>query len=111
MIELDQILDGLIRRTTDGKLQWRRSVRDDQFVASVDAISVVVGEWASFSSGFRPTYRLEILDENGQTVEVLDNDNSTGEQYEKMGQLFALARRSALNIDSVLQKLAESLEL
>ena len=111
MIELDQILDGLIRRTMDGKLQWRRSVQDDRFVASVDAISVVVREWTPRSSGSRPSYRLEILDENGQTVEDLHYDNSTREQDEQMERLFVLARRSALNIDSVLQKLAESLEL
>ena len=111
MIELDQILGGLIRRTEDGKLQWRRTVRDDRFVASVDAISVVVLEVPPRPSGPGPTYRLEILDENGQTVEVLDYDSSTGEQDEQMGRLFVLARRSALNIDSVLQKLAEYLEL
>ena len=111
MIGLDKILEGLIQRTADGKLQWRRSVRDDQFVASVDTISVVVQEWTSLSLGSRPNYRLEILDENGQTVEVLHHPNSTEEQDGQMERLFVLARRSALNIDSVLQKLAESLEL
>ena len=106
MIELDQILDGLIRRTTDGKLKWQRSVHDNQFVASVDAISVVILQITL--RGYGSGYSLEILDENGQTVEVF---SSTRGYAEQMGQLFALARRSALNIDSVLQKLAESLEL
>ena len=109
MIGLDHILDGLIRRTTDGTLKWRRSVRDNQFVASVDAISVVIQE--SDQGRIYPDYRLEILDESGQTVEVLHHDNSTEEQDGQMERLFVLARRSALNIDSVLQKLAESLEL
>ena len=109
MIELGQILDGLIRRTTDGKLKWRPSVREDQFVASVDAISIVIQELPS--RGADLNYRLEILDENGRTVEVLHYDNSSTEQDKQMENLFILARRSALNIDSVLQKLAEALEL
>ena len=111
MIELDQILDGLIRRTSDGKLKWRRSVRDDQFVASVGAISVVVREIPPRQFDDEPMHRFEILDENGQTVEVLRYDNSSREQDKQLQQLFTLARRSALNIDSVLQKLAEGLEL
>ena len=109
MIDLGQILDGLIQRTTEGKLKWRRSVRDDQFVVSVDAISIVIQELPP--RGGDPNYRLEILDENGRTVEVLHYDNSNSEQDKQMASLFVLARRSALNIDSVLQKLAEALEL
>ena len=109
MIELGQILEGLIRRTTDGKLKWRSSVREDQFVVSVDAISIVIRELPP--RGTDLNYRLEILDENGRTVEVLHYDNSNAEQDKQMENLFVLARRSALNIDSVLQKLAQALEL
>jgi hypothetical protein len=111
MIELDQILHGLIQRTTDGKLKWHRSVHDDQFVTSVDAISIVIREVPGPSFEISPDYRLEILDENGQTVEVLHSDYQNREQYKQLQQLFVLARRLALNIDSVLQKLAEALEL
>ena len=38
MIELDQILEGLIQRTADGKLRWSRTVESDQFVASLARI-------------------------------------------------------------------------
>ena len=111
MIELDQILDGLIRRTTDGKLQWRRSIHDDHFVASPGGISVVIRELPALHVVDGPTYRFEILDEAGQTVEVLHSGNASTSQDKQLQQLFTLARRSALNIDSVLQKLAEALEL
>ncbi len=111
MIELDQILDGLIRRTDDGKLKWHRSVREHQFVASAGAISVVIRELPPRIIDADPNYRLEILDENGHTVEVLHYDNVTAEQDKQLERLFVVARRSALDIDSVLQKLAEALEL
>ena len=111
MIELEQILDGLILRTTDGKLKWHRSIHDDQFVASAGAISVVVRELIPRAIDADPHYRFEILDENGQTVEVLHYDSSTTRQDKRLEQLFTLARRSALNTDSVLQRLAEALEL
>lgn len=111
MIELDQILDGLIQRTTDGKLNWRSSIHDDQFVASVDAISVVVRESPGRGIDADPNYRFEILDENGRTVEVLYSSTVTAQQDRQLEQLFTLARRSALNTDAVLQKLAAALEL
>ena len=56
-------------------------------------------------------YRLDIVDESGEVVESLGPEDTTVEQYGELERLFVLARRSALNIDSILQKLAEALEL
>ena len=107
MIELDQILEGLIQRTADGKLRWSRTVESDQFVASLDAISVVIQE-----RGFRqPTPRLEILNEEGVVIEALDYISSTEDQDRQLQRLYVLARRSALDIQSTLEKLARALEL
>jgi hypothetical protein len=107
MIELSQILSGLVQRTAEGKLKWTRSVQNGRFVASVDAISVTVSEDADFS--FR--YRLNILDESGETVESLRYEDTTSEQDEQLARLYVLARRSALNINATLEKLAKGLEL
>ena len=107
MIELGQILNGLVERTMEGRLKWSRSV-DDRFVTSVDAISVVIEEYISGGGTRR---RLDILDESGETVESLGYQDTTGEQDEQLARLFVLARRSAHNIDSILEKLAKGLEL
>ncbi len=108
MIELGQIVSGLVQRTAEGKLKWTRSVQDGRFVASVDAISITIGEEEGrFSSG----YRLDILDETGATVESLRYDETTTEQDEELARLYVLARRSAYDIDSLLEKLAKGLEL
>ena len=107
MIELSQILSGLVQRTAEGKLKWTRSVQNGRFVASVDAISVTVSEDADFS--FR--YRLNILDESGETVESLGSLDLPPGEDEELARLYALARRSAHDVDSLLEKLAKGLEL
>ena len=109
MINLSQILDGLVRRTDEGRLNWSRAVQEGRFVTSVDAISVVISEIRLSGSDTR--YRLDILDESGQTVESLTYDDSNLEQDEQMAHLYVLARRAALNIDSTLEKLARGLDL
>ena len=108
MIDLGQILEGLVIRTTEGKLNWSRTVEDSRFVTSVDAISVVILE---VRSPMGINCYLDILDESGETVESLRYQDTTPEQYELMTRLYVLARRSALNVDSTLEKLARGLEL
>ena len=108
MIELGQILDGLVQRTTEGKLKWSRTVQPDRFVTSVDAISIVIVEIQDFSPDH---YRLDILDEWGDTADSLDYRDTTDEQDRQLARLYVLARRSGNNIDSTLEKLAKALEL
>ena len=110
MIEVGQILAGLIRRTTEGKLKWSRAVENGRFVTSVDAISIVIVEM-QFPSSRPHRYGLDILDESGETVESLSYDDISEEEDEQLARLFVLARRSALNTDSTLEKLAKALEL
>lgn len=104
MIDLDQILTGLIQRTEEGKLRWSRAAQQDRFITSVDAISVMIFETEG-EHGF------DILDESGEVVESLRYEDTSEEQDEQLERLYILARRSALNIDSVLEKLGKALEL
>ena len=105
MIELDQILEGLVQRTTEGKLKWSRTVQNDRFVASVDAISVVIEEF------LHSEYSLEILNEAGEKVESLEFPDTTDVQNRQLARLYALARQSALNVEETLEKLAKALDL
>ena len=109
MIELGQILVGLVQRTTEGKLKWSRTVQNDRFVTSVDAISIVILETEDYNANIN--YRLDILDESGETVESLGYADTTREQDEQLARLYVLARRSAHNIDATLEKLAKALDL
>ncbi len=68
MIEVGQILAGLVQKAEEGRLKWSRAVRNnDRFVTSVDAISIVIIEIDATNSN----HRLDILDESGETVESL----------------------------------------
>ena len=104
MVDLDQVLTGLVRRTEEGILKWSRTVEGSRFTTSVDTISILI---SIDSEG----YRLDILDESGEVVESLQYADTTVEQDKKLERLFVLARRSAHNIDSTLEKLARGLEL
>ena len=104
MIDLDQILQGLIQRTMEGKLRWSRAVQRNRFTTSIDAISVMIFETD-------PGHGFDIFDESGELVESLRFEDTSASQDRKLARLHILARRSALDVDSVLEKLAQGLEL
>ena len=114
MNRMSDILDGLINRTEEEKLTWKISIDKNAFITSVDTIGVIV---RSLGSGWSERYRLEIQNDKGLTVQVLQTpdlikgskNDATPEQAQLLSRLFALARGSALNADLTLEKLAESL--
>ncbi|MDE2844772.1 MAG: hypothetical protein OXN21_15545 [Chloroflexota bacterium] len=108
MTDIGQILSGLLLRTAEGKLKWSPSARENRFVTSLDAISVVIEETQEYG---RNTYRLDIFGESGDIVDSLSFRDISDEQDEELARLFMLARRSANNIDSTLEKLAKALDL
>ena len=89
-------------------MKWSRAVQSDRFVTSVDAISVVIIE---IQSSGRTRYGLDSLDESGETVESFRYQDTRPDEDELLARLYVLARRSALNTDSTLEKLAKALEL
>ena len=120
MSDLDKILEGLVRRTDDGKLKWRRSVASNEFVTSIDTISVVIRDLSKSSIFGSGRHQLAILDDRGDAVEVLETDDAfkpvpsaqrpTPDQVTQLAHLYELARRSALNTQATLEKLAKALE-
>lgn len=123
MSKMSMILKGLVDRTDEGKLTWRSSVDENVFITAVDAISIAISSIGSARDlkGIRQErYRLEIQNDEGITVEVLETPDynrvfqsretdATAEESEELRHLFILARRSALNADLTLDKLANSL--
>ena len=119
MNELDQILEELVRRTADGRLHWMLSAEDDEFVASIGAVSMIVRQ-----QGFDPLrggriHQVEILNERGRSVEVIQANTSLDElafdspdnlnRVRLLDELYAAARRSALDADATIKQLRESL--
>ena len=115
MNELDKILEGLATRTNDGKLKWSPSATSDEFVTSINAISIAIQELRTLGSilSSKNEYRLTIFDESGKAVEFLETVNKNRveiNQAQQLADLYVLARRSALNTQATLEKLAKALE-
>ena len=115
MNELDKILEGLATRTNDGKLKWSPSAISNEFVTSINAISIAIQELRTVGSILRSKgeYRLTIFDESGKEIEFLETVNEDRVEIrraEQLADLYILARRSALNTQATLEKLAKALE-
>ena len=116
MSKMSTILQGLISRTEEGKLKWRTSIRKNAFLTAVDTTAVSI----RVLDEFLELYRLEILNKEGfktVTLETYDERElgyqgsvATSEQEKDLQHLFELARRSALDPDATLDKLAKDLE-
>lgn len=119
MTDMNKIIDGLIQRTEDGTLKWKPGKSDEDFVLSVDSICVELRRIRS--DGLTPydRYRLALLNEGSPAATILETDDSfnsvpndqaaTSEQDLQLERLFTMARRSALDIQSALEKLAKAL--
>lgn len=107
MIGLDDILTRLVQRTEERKLQWSRTAEEGRFTTSVGAISVIIAE---ANTHFAKNYEIEILNESGETVETKLSSHLGPAERLNLVKLYSLARRSAHNVDEILEKLAESLD-
>ena len=120
MTNMARVLKGLLQRTEEGKLSWRASVSGNEFAAAIDTIAVVVKSVKTGGLLGTDRYKLEVLNEQGVTVEALESQDeygfvpsdrvATSEQHGEMSRLFTLARRSGLDTDATLEKLANRLE-
>ena len=116
MDRMTAILQGLIERTEEGELSWKTSVDKNAFIAAVDTTGIIV----RMLDDFLETHRLEILNDDGVTAVVLETSDpmrkvpkesrATDEQATELSRLFVLARQSALDVDTTLEKLARDLE-
>ena len=106
MANLDETVARLIARTQEGRLNWDESYDPDQFITSVGAISVRI---SSHQGVFSRAHTLDILDHGGRVVESVSDGSEPANVESLLGQLFELARRSALDIDSVLDQLNRAL--
>ena len=119
MNALDQILEELVRRTADDRLQWTLSAEDDEFVASIGTVSIIVRQQGFDLLRSGRIHQVEILNERGRPVEVIQattslddlafNSPDNLERVRLLDELYTAARRSALDVDATIDQLRESL--
>ena len=120
MDNMERVLKGLLKRTEEGKLKWRTTVDENRFLASVDTIAVAVQRVGPGVKMGSDRFKFEVVNDEGITVESLESQDKYGlvpsergattEQEKDIDRLFTLARRSALDSDATLEKLANTLE-
>ena len=120
MTDISKIVSALIGRTEDGTLKWKPGELSDEFTVSINAISVELRRLEPDTFASHERHRLAIRNDAGATVTALEtfgefefvpNDQlATHEQAQDLSRLFALARRSALNIQATLEELAKALD-
>lgn len=119
MDRMTQILEKLISRTHEGKVNWRPTANPDGFLTTLDTIGVIVSSRSNL--GFGSLYKVEIQNEEGVALEIMETpDDVIGfvgqegvanqEQSRLIERLFQLARQSALKVDSTLEELANHLD-
>lgn len=104
----------LTQLTNDDKVAWEQTGNRNIYLAKIDKTNVLVGKSGSDVFG---GYNLQILDDNGNTVDGAlavfsgrETDRAAFERWDLLRALYELARRSALKSEKVVSDLLSSLE-
>ncbi|MCI4657556.1 hypothetical protein [Cryobacterium zhongshanensis] len=103
--KFDQLLSKLAQRTYEGKANWRPGSRDDTYVWSGSAASVVL---LTKDNDGLPPYWVRLVDADGRAIE--EEIVEPGEDsFDLVTQLYVAARSDALDITSTIDQLLEDL--
>lgn len=95
---VDQLLSSLLRDTASGKLRWTETQDPGSF-------RVALGGGELRLSRERGGHRVDVLDASGRVVECI----AEGDTQVELAKLFAAARRSALDVEGLLEKMLTDL--
>lgn len=109
--KIAKVVDSLIVNTELGKIIWKENLIDENtFKYSSANTSVIIGKKQHDYDEF--SIFIEIYDKNGKQIEIVTDDDLSGffdSSYQKMDNLFAVARRQALGVEQILDNLLEEL--
>ncbi|MFF0550256.1 hypothetical protein ACFYUL_14955 [Streptomyces sp. NPDC004311] len=109
--KMQALIDTLIIKTKERRIEWEEDESGDAFALSLTRGTVTV--WSADGDGMHP-FILRIRGDRGQIVEQVE----TARPYEEhtwsrmdlsIQHLHELARRNALNIDEVIDRIIEDL--
>lgn len=118
MPELDHIMEELTKQTRAGTFKWVPSADSGVFVTSVGANSLIISRISDNSELVRDRHRLDILNKGGETVETVETtyvfewagyESDNDRRNELLTDLYAEARRSALEAETTLNEIAMAL--
>ncbi len=98
MVNIADIAQSVLERTRDGKLSWDATVHDHVFQAVIGDKSILVSEYGL-------SYSLRILDERGRELDEFEEIHGN-----LLRQVYAEAKRRALDTDAQLSELLQKLQ-
>lgn len=110
MAEISDILTTLLERTRQDKISWQSTADDSAFLAVVGKGSVMIIEDQLYENIFV----LRILNSEGREIESMAGGSRSAqtnlEEGVQLRELYSMARRIALGVDSQLDDLLKELQ-
>ena len=107
--KINLILDRLLQKTKEGKLEWEKTADRNTFLLVLEdsAISVTNDiEYFSREGNYR-SYRFDFRNEAGDIVESVAVSDE--EEYKKAENIFNLARQQSFRTDKTVNSILEQL--
>ena len=109
--KLSYLVSTLLQKTVEGKVLWEPTISDSEFLAGFSryVVSIKVGYDNEFRQE-RPLRALVLSNQDGRTIDAKVEYDTGSSDYEKLGELFRVARRSAHNAEESLDNLLQELQ-
>jgi hypothetical protein len=113
--QIDKLVTKLTELTGKDKVDWKETGNANTYLAPVDKFIVTINKGGSEVYG---GYSFQILDHTGRAIEGVlapftapeRNDARRHQDWERLRDLYEIARRRALHSEKVVSDLLESLE-
>ncbi|MCZ8377110.1 MAG: hypothetical protein O9342_17195 [Beijerinckiaceae bacterium] len=106
MKSIEDLLPLIDRKTRENSLKWSRET-SDSFYCKILHYKIRIWKWTDVNTD-ESGYSIAMIDKSNETIDsILASEYNT--KYERMENVFSIARRSALNVDSVIEEIEEAL--
>jgi hypothetical protein len=108
--KFEAVLVGLLDATRDGKVNWRETADDDTFMVELKDVFIHVerGRRVDEEGELSTWHRAYLIDRKGRLVDEIGSNDMDDRTV--LAEIFELARRSALETDNLLDKVAADLQ-
>ncbi len=110
-----KLVQGLLAKTKSGDVIWERTSSPNVFQAAFPRYTVKISERGDGSEPLLVNYVVSILDESGTVIERASYLDDLAKKFPQMNnsglmkELYSVARRQALGVDSALDTLLSEL--
>lgn len=116
--KLTSLVTTLVEKTEEGKVSWNPTVNADEFVAGFSRYAILIRKDVAvyeFGDTSQETHlELLFLNEDGRVMDSKaaspDSLSGQSDDFERLYELFTLARRSAYNVEEGIDRLLQELE-